>query len=47
MKKKSDWLRPLGLVLLTIVPSIAGAMRAGGSPRDGVRQMRTRPCGES
>lgn len=27
MKKKSDWLIPLGLILLTLVPSIAGIFR--------------------
>lgn len=35
MKKKSDWLIPLGLMLLTIVPSIAGAMRVVGIAQGG------------
>jgi hypothetical protein len=35
MKKKSDWLIPAGLMLLTIVPSIAGAMRVAGIVQGG------------
>lgn len=35
MKKKSDWLIPLGLILLTLVPSIAGIVRLAGLAQGG------------
>ncbi len=35
MKKKSDWLIPLGLILLTLVPSIAGVFRLAGLAQGG------------
>lgn len=35
MKKKSDWLIPAGLILLTLVPSLAGAARLAGLAQGG------------
>lgn len=35
MRKKSDWLIPAGLILLTIVPSLAGVVRLAGLAQGG------------